>query len=75
MEQDQVVMQKLLELETKLDQVLVSSEQLRAYFKWMTIVTVAVIVIPLLLLPLLLPAALGSITTGSFDTIQELEGL
>ncbi|OHA18279.1 MAG: hypothetical protein A2664_02345 [Candidatus Taylorbacteria bacterium RIFCSPHIGHO2_01_FULL_46_22b] len=52
---------KLAELEATLAAVHQSSEQMRKYFLWTLIVTVAVIVLPLLAFPFVIPAFLQSV--------------
>ncbi|MBI3573866.1 hypothetical protein HY090_02345 [Candidatus Kaiserbacteria bacterium] len=58
----QMLVQKLSELEAKVDAIHTSVEKTRKYFLWTGIVTLALIIIPLLILPLVVPAFLQSVT-------------
>ena len=56
-----VLLQKLSELEGKVDALYTSTEKTRKYFLWTLIITAAVIVLPLLILPAVIPLFLQSV--------------
>ena len=61
---DQEIMQKLAELEKKLDLVYASIEKMRKYFFWTMIVTIVTIVLPLIALIVVIPWFLGIMTNA-----------
>lgn len=58
---EQEILQKLQELEQKINAVYVSAEKTRRYFVWMLVVTIMVIVLPLVGVAFLIPTLLNSI--------------
>lgn len=64
MEQD--ILNKLAEQDAKLDKIYKSSEQMRKYFLWTLIISVALIVIPLIGLIFVIPQYLNTLTSAGF---------
>ena len=62
---DQQILQKLIELEKKVDAVYKSSERMRLYFKWTLIITVLAIVLPLIGLVFAIPQYIGTLSQYS----------
>jgi len=61
---DQELLQKLDAHEQKLDRIQRSVEQMRRYFLWTLIITVAVIVLPLLGLMIVIPQFVSTYTSA-----------
>lgn len=55
---------KLAEMEGKIDATFRSSEKMRKYFLWTSIITLGLIILPLLVIPLFVPAFLASQGVG-----------
>lgn len=55
------IMAKLEEQQKKIDQVFVSVEKMRKYFKWTLIISVAMIVLPMIGLAFAIPAFLKTL--------------
>jgi type IV secretory pathway component VirB8 len=53
---------KLVDLESKIDNIYITVEKTRKYIWWTMVVTVAVIVIPLIAMIFVIPSFLNSIT-------------
>lgn len=64
MEQD--ILNKLAEQDAKLDKIYKSSEQMRKYFLWTLIISVALIIIPLIGLIFVIPQYLNTLTSAGF---------
>ena len=60
-------MQKLVELEQKIDQIYVTTEKVRKYFLWTLIVTLAMVVLPAIGLVFAIPSFLS--TYSNIDSI------
>lgn len=67
MEQD--TQQKIINLESKIDQIYMSVEKTRKYFFWTMIVTLVLFILPLILMMFALP----SFMTNYVDTLNSLQ--
>lgn len=61
---DEVILQKLVEQEKKIEAIYVSVEKTRKYFLWMLIVSLAFFLLPLIGLMFVLPFFLSTLSTA-----------
>jgi hypothetical protein len=65
MDKEQEILLKVAELNSKLDQVLVSTEKTRRYFFWVLVITALLTLLPLLGTMVFLPKALSGLTAST----------
>ena len=66
------ILQKLTELEAKIDAVYKSAEKTRKYFLWTVIASVVLFVLPLIALILIIPQVLDALSGGASGVNMDL---
>ncbi|MDP3957342.1 MAG: hypothetical protein Q8Q10_02465 [bacterium] len=61
---DEIILQKLVEQEKKIEAIYVSVEKTRKYFLWTLIISVGVVVLPLIGLMFAIPFFLSTMSTA-----------